>query len=932
MSWDINNNNDDNDLSFHLLRQNSVRSFFEPVKIENQNHENNCFVSVVFHSLFHFIELKDYLIDLQLKIKTPQLIIELQSMMNYYQQINKDKNNEFNENILNPLSFRRELANLFENENQFQLNQQGDPIELLNFLFNILHSFIVSNETKIYISDNECNQNCLIHQLFYINLLEHNICYQCKKNNSVKYDNNYFIHLLNVNVIFENIKKAKCFNDLKGNLILYSKNENQKCKKCNYKIETIYECSSIGKYFILNLGWNGNAKMENLCNLYTLIGKQFELNQLFKKSNNRILYFKGMFLYWSNHYICLFYEKKLKQFVMYDDTLIKKYSSWIELIENLIKGYYQPVALIYGQNENDILDFEISEQFYQKMIKFSIENDKNKQKFAISNVNIKENEWECEWCKKININDNDICINCGRTNSIITLLLEEKFEFLRNLDENKLSKEDKLYIENYINKKQLEQNTQKWVCPVCGCKTNIITNPVCSFCNSKNNDLVMTFENRLNDNQNNKNEIIERKDSKKEKYYDENNYFYRRNSLEDNINDNEKDKVEQREITVNGFEKRKKEEQRLKNEINSYTNKNNEKNNKKNENKENKDSRENNIKNININKSMIILSNTKKENKQLKNIDNNIDYNFNSIDNIDNNNSNINDRKIKNPKNINMNKFEDNNSSNRINNNYLEKNNNKSQKTKNSSDYTDYSKEQFDQLKNDDLRKVEQSINDIGAYYIENEPAILTNHNNINKQKQQNQNFISNKIHDNSNNIYKSQINYNYKDEQKNKNNLYQNELDINKKSELNKKKKIYQSVIYMEPKKEIDKNQNIYQNNLDINKKKEIDKIQNIYQSNLDINKKIELEKRNNKYQSNMDIEKNKESEINKINTKQSLYKLCPKCKNKYLKICDYCKNNKLDNNNKQKKSENVPQWTCQNCKTKNINTLKCSNCGRRK
>ena len=46
MSWDINNNNDDNDLSFHLLRQNSVRSFFEPVKIENQNHENNCWKGI----------------------------------------------------------------------------------------------------------------------------------------------------------------------------------------------------------------------------------------------------------------------------------------------------------------------------------------------------------------------------------------------------------------------------------------------------------------------------------------------------------------------------------------------------------------------------------------------------------------------------------------------------------------------------------------------------------------------------------------------------------------------------------------------------------------------------------------------------------------------------------------------------------------------
>ena len=909
MSRNKNNNNDDNELSFHLLRQNSAQSFFEPVKIENKNHENNCFVSVVFHSLFHFIELKDYLIDLQLTIKSPQLIIELKSIMNYYQKINKDKNNEFNGNsILNPLSFRIELANLFEKENQFQLNQQGDPIELLNFLLSLIHSFIVSNGTKITVSDKECKENCLIHQLFYINLLEHNICYNCNKKKTIKYDNNYFIHLLNVNIILENIKNAKCFNDLKGNLIFFSKNENQKCKNCQNKIVTIYECSSIGKYFILNLGWNGNASMENLCNLYTLIGKEFELNQIYKKSKNKTFYFKGMFLYWSNHYICLFYEKKLKQFVMYDDILIKQFPSWKELIKDLIKGYYQPVALIYGENENDILDFQISESFYYEMIKFSIENDKKKQLIAIENVNIKENEWECEWCKKININDNDICINCGRTNSIITLLLEEKFALLKNMNENKLSKEDKLFIEKYINKKNLELKTEKWACPVCNCITNLITNPICTICNSKNNDLVMKNENKLNENKNNtpyKTEIIKRKDSKKENDFNEKNN-YRRNSLEDKINDNKKEKREERDITISGFEKRKKEEQIIRNEINSNVNNNNEKKNQKNENKE---FRGDNEKKINIHKSMIIISDSKKEKKQLKNIDNNVDYNnINRHNNIDNNIYNLDDRNIIIPKNMNINEFVNNESSKRNNYYSVDKNNNKNKKTK----IPDYNMEQNTnyQLQNDDLRNVEKSINDI-YIYKENEPAILTNNNNLNLQ---NQNFISNNIHQNKKSLYKSQINYNYKNEQKNNNNIYQNVFDTDKTIELDKRK-------------------NIYQSNIDNDKNKELGKRKNLYQSNINIDKHKESVKRKSKYQSNFDSDNNKESEINNIKRNQILYKICPNCKQPYVSICENCSKNKIDNNNVNKKSETiVNKWKCQFCKEENKNTHKCSNCGRRK
>ena len=72
-------NNEDFDNSFQLLRNNSVHSLFQPVGFGNEKHENNCFVSVVFHTLFHFIELKDYLIKYELiTTNSPKLIVEFQ--------------------------------------------------------------------------------------------------------------------------------------------------------------------------------------------------------------------------------------------------------------------------------------------------------------------------------------------------------------------------------------------------------------------------------------------------------------------------------------------------------------------------------------------------------------------------------------------------------------------------------------------------------------------------------------------------------------------------------------------------------------------------------------------------------------------------------------------------------------------------------------
>ena len=526
-------NNDNYEESFHLLRQDSSKSVFQPVRFENINHENNCFISVVFHSLYHFDELKNYLINIQLNKDSPQLMIQIVSILNLYQNINKNLKEK---DILKTNQFRNELADIFKQKNEFQLNKEGDPIELLNYLLNCIHTFIISHEKEIGISEDKCKENCLVHKLFYINLTEISRCTNCKKETKLDYDNFYFIELLNVNSILESIKDKEIFTKVKGNLMHFSRYGIQQCGNCKKQIEKEYICKSIGKYFIINLGWNGNfSKMKDLCNLYIMIGGEFELKDLYNKCNNKKFYFIGMLLYWSNHYICLFYEKKLKKFIIYDDQLIKEFSSWKDLIENLIMGNYQPVALIYSENNNDvILKFDLTEIFYKNIIQVCKEHDQKKQLIAVSAPGIKEDEWECDFCKQINNNNFDICSKCGRSNQNIAFLLESKYELLVNMNEKKLSEEDKNFIENYKLKKKKEEITEKWICPVCNCKTNLVTNPICGICNSKNNDLYDMIIKKNNKDIENKKE--NEKNIVKEKEKIENNK--KENSIENNKNEN----------------------------------------------------------------------------------------------------------------------------------------------------------------------------------------------------------------------------------------------------------------------------------------------------------------------------------------------------------------------------------------------------------
>ncbi len=487
-------------------------SFFKPIGFENSLKENNCFVSVVFHALFHFTQLKDQLI--KLNISSPKLIVEVISLLSSYQKLNKDKKNLDNI-ILNPENFRNELAKVTKNKLDFKKNEQGDPIELLNYLFNSLHEFMTSNN----ILSNE-NCKCLIHELFYINIKEISICKNCKFEKSLKYDLNYFMQFLNVDIILNNIEKKKKFSDLNEKIFKYAKifkTQSSKCEKCSkLNLKNSIVCDSIGKYFIINLGFDkSDLKMEDLCYLYIMIGREFNVKDLYDYKKDTKLYFLGMILYWSSHYICLFFSPNLEKFILYDDKITKNYSSWKDIISNFILNKYQPVALIYGEYEENKLKklplFNIDETFYNNILNNAIKLDKEQiYNKNIENLAIDENEWICNNCTCINKMNNDTCSACNTVNEVIKEMNQLKYEELKKIKPELLSKEERDFV-NYIEAKNNDlikvDDIKKWVCHACGCKTNLEIDTLCKMCGTER-----MKNSNLNNNNNKKKNVKKKED------------------------------------------------------------------------------------------------------------------------------------------------------------------------------------------------------------------------------------------------------------------------------------------------------------------------------------------------------------------------------------------------------------------------------------
>lgn len=89
----------------------------------------------------------------------------------------------------------------------FLLNSEGDPVALLNNILNFIHSYIASNYYNIDLSEIKCNQICIIHKLFHIDITETNNSNNCKFKNELKYDFNNFMYLINFESIFEKLFK-----------------------------------------------------------------------------------------------------------------------------------------------------------------------------------------------------------------------------------------------------------------------------------------------------------------------------------------------------------------------------------------------------------------------------------------------------------------------------------------------------------------------------------------------------------------------------------------------------------------------------------------------------------------------------------------------------------------------------------------------------
>ena len=388
-----------------VKKENKLTTNFHYVTFKNSYGENTCYINVILHLLYNIDELEDYLSSLYQIEESKKsddneesdnmkednnnsdiygFLVSLGKILNqYYEIINeqfdkKKKKKEYNEpvTVINTLKMRKLLELL--SENKFPLNTIADPVELLNFILDILNDY----------------SNGDTHKSFYLELIDE---YICNKKGCVqiknKYDKDNFMYHIYIDDILNYIEKENIkLKDYKNKLFRISYNSflsgNVKtCEKCKGEMKHNLICKNDPDYILINCVWReSNPIIDDVMTILFLMSLKDELSNLFvceNQPNKKSYYYLFGFILYSftlSHYVICTFNCKKRVFVLFDDEIVKEYDNIYELITGFTvdviktngKAFFYPVMLIY--TSQFLYNYKISkintlkDDYYQNII------------------------------------------------------------------------------------------------------------------------------------------------------------------------------------------------------------------------------------------------------------------------------------------------------------------------------------------------------------------------------------------------------------------------------------------------------------------------------------------------------------------------------------------------------------------------------------
>lgn len=442
------------------------------IGIANQERENNCFLSVILHSLINLNCLGDALYEPCAQNENCTICV----LKNIRDSMKQAKINE--NSCINIEEFRHRL-NSITNGKILEKGNEGDAMETLEVIFAYLHYSSVGN----FVGDDnqnllDCNQECLAHMICF-NIIDVNCECRCEsswanqsRTFSLNIDSSWFINKIDDGIMYEfhncqyrELIELYDYSKIKNYVGTFSKILKSKfkeslkspdiaesCTNCYQKYQIKLELKNEPKMIIFAVAWENIHKIELFHILHFAISLQgkIRMDEIFDMDSDLEMGLQGLIVFLKGHYV---YYTLSDDFFWYkiDDNLCHLVGAgrWYDVLVNLIylKGII--VGLIYEELNIADLSLYRLELLYLEKVVLDAYVTHNKEAgvmdaywdFAINphkalNM-IPDNEIPCVYCetpKKVGaictlcgFNPNDliwICSACKKENSGLNFMCD----------------------------------------------------------------------------------------------------------------------------------------------------------------------------------------------------------------------------------------------------------------------------------------------------------------------------------------------------------------------------------------------------------------------------------------------------------------------------------------------------------------------------
>ncbi|XP_053393052.1 uncharacterized protein LOC123564454 isoform X3 [Mercenaria mercenaria] len=262
---------------------------------------------------------------------------------------------------LQPSALRKALANTFAKQERFQLGHMDDAAECFENILNRIHYHIANSY-----NEDACNApHCISHQKFAMTVFDQLVCPCGATSEPLKFYE--MVHYISANALVSQSRTMQESGDIlhpsRFGLLLRNAGavgDIRDCPgNCGKRVQIRRTLLNIPDVVSIGLVWGSDkADPELAAEVTRTIGTTILYPDMFHSvmcndaSQLPRLHLTSVVCYYGKHYSTFIFHTKLQEWVYFDDATVRQVGKrWEQVVERIVKSRYQPLLLIYT-NQN----------------------------------------------------------------------------------------------------------------------------------------------------------------------------------------------------------------------------------------------------------------------------------------------------------------------------------------------------------------------------------------------------------------------------------------------------------------------------------------------------------------------------------------------------------------------------------------------------